>query len=240
MLRDTTGARSMRTTGVWRLLDATAAQRPTTVPSSEILRRIRVLIERSNSRIDCFRTIENVRFTGPSPHDLLAQAEAVVGRRYPYRRIVATARGRDEPSHAAPNELTPQDRLVDTRFTDQSLPPVGVAGEAFVLLPVQTVGEAALVLVDAGPVVRAMSALHELAWSHAFPSAGSGSRQPGPPVHLAGILAQAVSGATDRTAQRALNLSSRTYSRRMTELLGELNSQSRFQAGVEAARRGWV
>lgn len=37
-----------------------------------------------------------------------------------------------------------------------------------------------------------------------------------------------------------LDLSIKTVRRRITALLTELNVSTRFQAGVEAARRGWV
>ena len=54
------------------------------------------------------------------------------------------------------------------------------------------------------------------------------------------VLQQLLSGATDHTASRLLGLSPRTYSRRVSELLDYLGVESRFQAGVEAARRGWL
>jgi DNA-binding NarL/FixJ family response regulator len=35
-------------------------------------------------------------------------------------------------------------------------------------------------------------------------------------------------------------MSLRTVRRRVAELIEELGAQSRFQAGVEAVRRGWI
>ncbi|WP_409462525.1 BTAD domain-containing putative transcriptional regulator [Amycolatopsis sp. GA6-003] len=61
-----------------------------------------------------------------------------------------------------------------------------------------------------------------------------------PPDHLEPILRQLLSGATDLTASRRLGLSPRTFSRRVSELLDYLGVESRFQAGVEASKRGWV
>jgi DNA-binding NarL/FixJ family response regulator len=61
-----------------------------------------------------------------------------------------------------------------------------------------------------------------------------------PPEHLQPVVQQLLSGATDITASRLLGLSPRTYSRRVSELLDYLGVESRFQAGVEAARRGWL
>jgi DNA-binding NarL/FixJ family response regulator len=58
------------------------------------------------------------------------------------------------------------------------------------------------------------------------------------PEHLTGVLEQLASGATDQAACRRLGMSSRTYSRRVSELLEHFGVRSRFQAGVEMARRG--
>lgn len=47
-------------------------------------------------------------------------------------------------------------------------------------------------------------------------------------------------GHTDDVIARHLGLSKRTYRRRFDKLMGELGATSRFQAGVLAARRGWI
>ncbi|HEY0640328.1 MAG TPA: hypothetical protein VGD67_22080, partial [Pseudonocardiaceae bacterium] len=67
-----------------------------------------------------------------------------------------------------------------------------------------------------------------------------GPRRGGLPEHLQPIVQQLHTGATDVTASRQLGLSPRTYSRRVSELLEYLGVESRFQAGAEAARRGWL
>lgn len=54
------------------------------------------------------------------------------------------------------------------------------------------------------------------------------------------LLDQMVRGAKDEQIARALGLSLRTVRRRVAELMDELGVDSRFQAGVEAVRRGWV
>lgn len=84
-------------------------------------------------------------------------------------------------------------------------------------------------------IVGALDLLWSVAESSVAPTAGSG-----PPAHLAGLLEQFAAGVTDRAAQRALNISGRTLSRRAAELLRLLNSRNRFQAGAEAARRNWI
>ena len=54
------------------------------------------------------------------------------------------------------------------------------------------------------------------------------------------LLGQLAGGAKDEQIARALGLSVRTVRRRVAELLEELGADSRFQAGVEAVRRGWI
>lgn len=54
------------------------------------------------------------------------------------------------------------------------------------------------------------------------------------------LLDQLAGGAKDEQIARALGLSLRTVRRRVAGMLEELGVESRFQAGVEAVRRGWI
>lgn len=58
------------------------------------------------------------------------------------------------------------------------------------------------------------------------------------PAHLRPVLEQLLAGTTDDVASRRLNMSTRTFSRRVAELLECLQARSRFQAGVQAVQRG--
>lgn len=58
------------------------------------------------------------------------------------------------------------------------------------------------------------------------------------PSQLRPVLMELLSGVTDLTASRRLNMSPRTYSRRVAELLDYLGVATRFQAGAEIVRRG--
>jgi hypothetical protein len=60
------------------------------------------------------------------------------------------------------------------------------------------------------------------------------------PPHLQPVLQAILAGLTDETAATRLRMSGRTYSRRVGELLTALGTTSRFRAGAEAARRGWI
>lgn len=61
-----------------------------------------------------------------------------------------------------------------------------------------------------------------------------------PPSHLLSILEELLTGDTDVTMSRRLNMSPRTFSRRVAELLDYLGVSTRFQAGMEIAARGWI
>ncbi|GAA4056004.1 hypothetical protein [Nonomuraea soli] len=47
-------------------------------------------------------------------------------------------------------------------------------------------------------------------------------------------------GLTDDRAAARLHLSKRTFARRVAGVMERLNANSRFQAGAEAVRRGWI
>ncbi|MFD1946557.1 helix-turn-helix transcriptional regulator [Nocardioides aestuarii] len=54
------------------------------------------------------------------------------------------------------------------------------------------------------------------------------------------LLAQLAEGAKDEQIARILGISLRTVRRRVAAMMTELGVDSRFQAGVEAVRRGWL
>jgi DNA-binding CsgD family transcriptional regulator len=54
------------------------------------------------------------------------------------------------------------------------------------------------------------------------------------------LLQQLAAGAQDEQIARTLGISLRTVRRRVAAVLTELGADSRFQAGVEAVRRGWI
>lgn len=54
------------------------------------------------------------------------------------------------------------------------------------------------------------------------------------------LLSELAAGAADEQIARTLGVSLRTVRRRVADLMIDLGADSRFQAGVEAARRGWI
>lgn len=55
-----------------------------------------------------------------------------------------------------------------------------------------------------------------------------------------GILALLATGASDQAIARQTGVSVRTVERRVRYLMDRLGAATRFQAGVQAARRGWI
>jgi DNA-binding CsgD family transcriptional regulator len=89
-------------------------------------------------------------------------------------------------------------------------------------------------LVRAPVVVAALRSLFEELWARAIPVASQA------PTGAQQVLRLAAQGLSDEGIARHLGLSVRTVRARFAEAAAELGAQSRFQAGVEAARRGWL
>ncbi|GAA3395505.1 DNA-binding response regulator [Streptomyces roseoviridis] len=97
-----------------------------------------------------------------------------------------------------------------------------------------------LLLIRDPVVVEALVRAHHAAWDTSQELAGLTPPSPDLPPQLRPVLEALLAGLTDETAAARLGMSPRTYSRRVGELMSALGATSRFRAGAEAARRGWV
>ncbi|MBG6140739.1 DNA-binding CsgD family transcriptional regulator [Longispora fulva] len=90
-------------------------------------------------------------------------------------------------------------------------------------------------------VLAASCALFEQTWAAGTPfgQAALPDDNGCTPVERA-LLEIISSGHTDDTAARKLGLSLRTVRRMMSDLMERLDAQSRFQAGVNATKKGWL
>lgn len=92
-------------------------------------------------------------------------------------------------------------------------------------------------LVRQGALVEALTLLFELYWERAV----AVPELEGATVdQRAFLLRQLASGVKDEQIARSLGLSLRTVRRRVSDLMIELGTDTRFQAGAEAVRRGWL
>jgi DNA-binding CsgD family transcriptional regulator len=95
------------------------------------------------------------------------------------------------------------------------------------------------VLVRSRPMVRALAALADLFWDLGSPlprTAGARTAE----ARDRTILALLAAGAPDATIARQTGVSQRTVERRVRALMDQLGAGTRFQAGVQAARRGLI
>lgn len=88
-------------------------------------------------------------------------------------------------------------------------------------------------------LVEALLLLFECLWERATPLP-SPDRAGRTPDLRRFLLQQLAAGEHDEQIARRLGLSLRTVRRRVADLMSELGADTRFQAGVEAARRGWI
>lgn len=97
-------------------------------------------------------------------------------------------------------------------------------------------------LVHSSPLLDTLTFLFEMLWERAVPlrtalvsdaSAGVGASDRGP------LLALLAAGLKDEAIARKLDVGLRTVHRRVAAMMSELGAETRYQAGLQAARRGW-
>ncbi|HET6988905.1 MAG TPA: helix-turn-helix domain-containing protein [Kribbella sp.] len=99
-----------------------------------------------------------------------------------------------------------------------------------------TPGQARAVVVTDSALTSALQVLFDQLWGQATPLRLTESAGTDPVTALINLLA---SGMKDEAIARQLGVSGRTLRRRIAEVQDQLGATSRFQAGLQAARRGW-
>ncbi|MEU0093165.1 LuxR C-terminal-related transcriptional regulator [Kribbella sp. NPDC006257] len=84
-------------------------------------------------------------------------------------------------------------------------------------------------------LTNALQVLFDQLWAQASPLRLTSTADP--VTDLINLLA---TGMKDETIARQLGISSRTLRRRISQVQDQLGATSRFQAGIQAARHGWV
>ncbi|MEE1789466.1 helix-turn-helix transcriptional regulator [Streptomyces sp. BE308] len=111
---------------------------------------------------------------------------------------------------------------------------------ALVPLDPQNTAAGALQVTDPG-LVAPMVLLFEQTWSLATPlDAGRSTTDDTVNGKELALLRLVAEGCTDAAAAGRLHVSHRTARRMMAVLMERLGARSRFEAGVKAARRGWL
>jgi len=104
-------------------------------------------------------------------------------------------------------------------------------------------------VIHSSSLLDTLSALFEMVWEAAVPVSFGGDAEPAAAARgdgaagdgerrtLLGLLA---AGLTDEAIGRQLGWHPRTVQRHVRRLMTELGAQTRFQAGLQAAHRGWL
>lgn len=108
------------------------------------------------------------------------------------------------------------------------------------LVPLQG-GYDSLAVVHRCGLLDALVELFEAYWARATPiTAPPGQSQDQPTEDDLLLLRMLKAGLKDHAVARQLGVSSRTATRRIATIMARLGTETRFQAGVEAAKRGWI
>lgn len=165
--------------------------------------------------------------------ELLAEAMAT-GRR---SRAIYPVRALSE----APEALRTRARLGEQVRVMSEVPTrMFIFGDSHAVLP-EPLGFAdePRVHVRQRSIVAALVLWFDLLWARAAPVPDLEQGR-GRPDERQFLLEQLMAGATDEVIARKLGIGLRTVRRRIAELMSDLGVDSRFQAGVEAVRRGWL
>lgn len=117
-----------------------------------------------------------------------------------------------------------------------------IADDEVAILPlVPAAGQQGRAVVLHTPVMVApIVALFESLWQRAVPVGGSEAVEEAPSAEEKVLLMLLAAGMKDGAIARHLRISERTTNRRISELSERLNAHTRFQAGLQAARRSWL
>lgn len=164
---------------------------------------------------------------------VLAEAMAT-GRR---SRAIYPVRALSE----APEALQARARLGEQIRVMSELPTrMFILGQSHAVLP-EPLGTAdePRIHVRQRALVTLLTMWFESLWSRAAPVPRLDGGEARPDLRQF-LLEQLVAGYTDELIARRLGISLRTVRRRIASLMEDLGVDTRFQAGVEASRRGWI
>ncbi len=170
------------------------------------------------------------------------QQESVLARGVRWRTIYAPESMQSEQSYARAMQL--RDHGEQARLLPGLPTKLMIVDRRVALMPLLIgSGLQQSAIIHRSTLLDSMITLFEVFWNRALPLNGqapSSDRQGELSESDRRLLGLLVTGAKDEAIARALGVSLRTLHRRMQQLLTLLDADTRFQAGMQAARRGWV
>ncbi|MEU8262717.1 LuxR C-terminal-related transcriptional regulator [Micromonospora sp. NPDC048999] len=115
-----------------------------------------------------------------------------------------------------------------------------IVDRRFALIPIEPRSGRGALEIRGNRLVSALCLLFEMLWDKSTPFSRRFANSHGLSDQATAILRLLRRGRTDEAIGRQLGLSERTVRRTVSDLMKRLDADSRFQAGVEAALRGWV
>lgn len=192
----------------------------------------------------CYKEMLSVLPGGPVPQKLLDEAAvhdiAVLNRGVALRFIYTRQQLADDSMRDYMHMM--RERGADIRVADTLPHRLVIYDRTVSFLPVDPLRPGPAALIVREPAITAnLVMLFESLWvgaqtleealAAASPAASELDRS---------VLMLMSSGVKDEAAARQLGISDRTYRRHVADILLRLGASSRFQAGVEAVRRGWL
>jgi DNA-binding Lrp family transcriptional regulator len=208
-----------------------------TVHHDDVIDVVRSLTSRSTGDLMWLRPDQWRVPAGPAIDDLV-QELLRAGRR---SRVIYPARVLEE----APEMVRRRAALGEhVRVLAEVPGRLAVMGSSAALLPNRfDLADEQLLIIRQPSLVTSLSLLFEALWERAMTVPGLEADDDDGAVRASDrrlLLDQLARGSKDEQIARTLGLSLRTVRRRVADVLDELEASSRFQAGVEAVRRGWL
>ncbi|MEV6924294.1 helix-turn-helix transcriptional regulator [Dactylosporangium sp. NPDC051485] len=192
-----------------------------------------------NTRVEALSITPGVQSVHTIEAGLRNNAE-LLSRSVTIRTAMQDSARNDRPTLAYAQSLT--DAGAEVRTAPLLPPRMLISDRSTAIVPVDPTDTAAGILVLTGRgVVASLVALFEQVWSTAVPLGASKARdRQGVTAQERELLNLLGQGHTDESAAKRLGVSERTCRRMMADLMERLNARSRFEAGLLAAREGWL
>ena len=196
------------------------------LPLSQARLLLHALLAESARRVDYVRPA-----TGPTLNPCPARAPSSAEARVRVRELMVR-----------PDLFPARDENVEVRATQAELPEVAILDATFAFIPSwPTITPVTVAVVRNELVAAQLTRFFEAAWGHAaLPPRREPILKASDSEIKVRIVRMLADGVKDETAARRLGISLRTCRKHVAEILEELGSSSRFQAGFRAGLAGMV